>query len=79
MAKPMAFWSVNALPTIAGGQALAERAENCGESITASRLHTARYAIRATKPRWGASHGYSAQPIAEPASPRAATRRLPRR
>ncbi len=32
--KPMLFWMASALPTIFGGQARADSAENCGESET---------------------------------------------
>ena len=34
IAKPSEFWIASALPTICGGQALADIAENCGESAT---------------------------------------------
>ena len=33
MANPMAFWKASALPTISGGQARADKAEKCGESV----------------------------------------------
>ena len=72
MAKPSEFWMASALPTICGGQALADIAENCGESATTLIPHSSINASSngAGKPP---ASGKTRQHAAEVASARGAT------
>lgn len=78
IAKPMAFCSVRALPTISGGQAFADRAEKWGESATTLKPQIRkRPSIQAGVA--SLNHGKIRQHSAERASAVAATRALPMR
>lgn len=76
MLKPMAFCKASALPTISGGQAVADKAENCGESATTVAPQNSSTVISHADV---VTKGKIAQQKADPASAVAATRALPKR
>src|SRR5947209_14072872 len=75
--NPTLFWTARAEPTASGGLAIADMAENCGESATTKKPHTAsRATASSTEIRGNAGH--NTQQTAEPARAERATIELPR-
>src|SRR5215207_518260 len=78
MKNPMLFCTARADPTASGGHAFADMAENCGESATTKKPHTANRASAAHTGTCG-SAGDSTHISPEPARAVRATTKLPRR
>ena len=55
--KPRLFWIVSAPPTSSGGQALTDKAENCGESATTATPQTSSSASTAPVGKLAAASG----------------------
>ena len=76
--KPMPFCTASALPTVPGGQAFAEIAENCGESDAAAMLQNSNNA-NATDAGNSVRNGDAAHIAPDAANASVATRSLPMR